>query len=341
MQTEPTNTEPRWHLYRLLSEPVRLRLLALAAEEELSVGELAELLGEPQPNVSRHAAPLRQAGILADRRDGTRTLVRLADHVAADAVIVDALSAGRQLCTADGSLARVPDVVARRDARAREFFAQPGAVEVGVSPNLPAYLHAFGGLLKERELAVDAGTGDGVLLDILAPLFERVVALDRSAVQLARAKERVAQRGYRNVELLECDIADPRVTDRVGAGADLVVAARVLHHAPRPRPAFRELAELARPGGTVLVIDYAPHDDEHFSERLADLWLGFSEAELRSFALDAGLLDVRVTELPRELFRTGPDAHLSWIIASGTRSRGSEGQTNNGARARKNGKKPS
>ena len=54
----------RWELYRLLSEPVRLRVLALAAEEELAIGELAELLGESQPNVSRHAAPLRQAGAL-------------------------------------------------------------------------------------------------------------------------------------------------------------------------------------------------------------------------------------------------------------------------------------
>jgi ArsR family transcriptional regulator len=41
----------RWELYRVLSEPVRLRLLALAAEEELTIGELADLVGESQPNV--------------------------------------------------------------------------------------------------------------------------------------------------------------------------------------------------------------------------------------------------------------------------------------------------
>ena len=48
----------RWELYRVLAEPVRLRLLALAAEEELAIGELAGLLSESQPNVSRHVAPL-------------------------------------------------------------------------------------------------------------------------------------------------------------------------------------------------------------------------------------------------------------------------------------------
>lgn len=62
---------------RAPSEPARLRLLALAAEEELGIGELAELLGESQPNVSparRHAEGL---GLLAVRREGTRAFVRV------------------------------------------------------------------------------------------------------------------------------------------------------------------------------------------------------------------------------------------------------------------------
>ena len=114
----------RWQLYRLLSDPTRLKLLALSAEEELAVGELAELLSEPQPNVSRQAQPLRQAGLLSDRKQGTRTLIRLAANAADDAVVADALAAGRKLCAADGSLARVAEVVAsvesaRQAARAR------------------------------------------------------------------------------------------------------------------------------------------------------------------------------------------------------------------------------
>ncbi len=74
----------------MLAEPLRLRLMALASDEELSIGELADVLGESQPNVSRHAAALRQAGLLADRREGTRTLVRLTPGVSADAVVADA-----------------------------------------------------------------------------------------------------------------------------------------------------------------------------------------------------------------------------------------------------------
>src|SRR5215472_8439112 len=88
----------RWELYRLLSEPVRLRLLALAAEEELAIGELAELLGESQPNVSRHAAPLKQAGLIVVRKQGQRALVKLAAEAARDPVVADALASGRALC---------------------------------------------------------------------------------------------------------------------------------------------------------------------------------------------------------------------------------------------------
>jgi ArsR family transcriptional regulator len=116
-------SDARWQLYRLLSDPVRLRLLALAHQTELAIGELAELLEQTQPNVSRHAGALRQGGLLLDRRDGTRIFVHVATRADDDPVVRDALAEGRRLADADGSLARVPEIVRRRDARTREFFA--------------------------------------------------------------------------------------------------------------------------------------------------------------------------------------------------------------------------
>ena len=113
----------RLELYKVLAEPMRLRLLALAAEEELAIGELAELLGESQPNVSRHVGSLRRLGLLAERRQGPRVMVRLDDAARADPVVADALSAGRELCEPDGTLAAVAELVRRRDSAAREFFA--------------------------------------------------------------------------------------------------------------------------------------------------------------------------------------------------------------------------
>ena len=225
----------RWELYRVLSEPARLRLLALASDEELSIGELAELLDEGQPNVSRHAAALRQAGLLRDRREGTRTLVRMPADAGRDPVVADALASGRALCQREGRLARVADVLRARDAAAHEFFARPGKTKVDAIPaEMGAYLASLALLLPRRTLAVDAGTGEGRLLDLLAPVYERVVAIDRSTEQLARARERVASRGYTNVTLVQAELDSDALRKEAGEGADAVFAVRLLHHTPQP-----------------------------------------------------------------------------------------------------------
>lgn len=306
-------TGQRWELYRLLSEPVRLRLLALAEEEELAIGELAELLGESQPNVSRHAAPLKQAGLLSVRKQGTRTLVRVAEEAAADPVVADALASGRALCDADGSLGRVADVIRARDQVAREFFSrsqdeEAAEVEISRPPLLlAAYLAALAPLLADRGLAVDAGTGDGGLLDVLAPVFERVIAIDRSEPQLERARARVGLRAYTNVELVHGELDAPNVRD-AARNADAVFAVRMLHHAPQPERVVRMLGELCRPGGSVIILDYARHDDEKMRDQ-ADLWLGFEPEELGRFARSAGLEGARVSRVPAP---RGVDGHLPW-----------------------------
>jgi DNA-binding transcriptional ArsR family regulator len=310
----------RWELYRLLSEPVRLRLLALAAEEELAIGELAELLGESQPNVSRHAAPLKQAGLLTVRKQGQRALVKMGEGAVRDAVVADAVASGRALCEADGSLARIADVIRARDAVAREFFAKvepKSEAAVGAVPaELGAYLCALAPLLGRTELAIDAGTGDGGRLEILAPVYGRVIAVDRSEAQLALARARAAARGWTNVELVHGELDGDAVAKAVGRAvgrdrADAVFAVRLLHHAPRPVDFIRQLRLLLRPGGALVVLDYGHHDDESMRSQ-ADLWLGFEPRELRALAGEAGLEDARVAPIPGALTGRGIDAHLPW-----------------------------
>ena len=173
----------RWDLYRVLSEPVRLRTLALAAAEELSIGEMAELLEESQPNVSRHVSVLRQVGLLDMRRQGTRTLVRINEAVVDDPVVADAIGTGKELCEAAGCFARMVELIKARETLSREFFTrgQASGPEEDAPPDikeLDVYLSVLAPLLPRRALALDIGTGDGRLLHVLAPLFERVVAVD-------------------------------------------------------------------------------------------------------------------------------------------------------------------
>lgn len=318
------SSDARWQLYRLLGEPLRLRLLALAHSEELSVGELAELLTESQPNVSRHAALLRQSGVLLDRREGTRVYVRVSPTAAQDPVVADALHTGRTLCERDGSLTRIAEVVRSRDHHTREFFEQPtgGTSPQELARELPAYLFALGQVMTSHGLAVDAGTGDGSLLDVLAPLFDRVVALDRSQAQLAQAHRRVTARGYSNVELLRGEIDGVEVRQTVGSGADAVVCSRVLHHSPLPRKAVGALAELTRPGGVLVLIDYLRHQDEQMRDRQADVWMGFSAEELEEFAQAAGLVEVLARQIPVGLTGGAPDSQVGWQVLTAKRPSG-------------------
>jgi DNA-binding transcriptional ArsR family regulator len=334
--------EPRWELYRLLGDPTRLRVLALCAMEELAVSELAELLGDGQPKVSRHAAALREAGLLDARRQGTWLLLRLARDAQRDPVVADALAAGQACCQADGTLGRVAEVLGARDLGTREFFARGGRpARSGPPEELGAYLRALAPLVSPRRLAVDAGTGDGALLEVLAPVFEQVIALDRSPVQLELAEARAARRAFRNVRFVRGEIDGPEVATAVaelgaggrggrgrrgpGSGADAVFAARVLHHAAVPSRAMAALARLARPrvaaerGGGVLILEYESHRDEALREQQADLWLGFAPEELVRLCAHSGLEQVEQLRLPQPWCGTGADRHLAWQLVIGWR----------------------
>lgn len=313
----------RSELFRVLADPSRMRLLALASIEELAVGELADLLGDALPKISRHAAALRDAGLLVARRQGTWTLLRTPPEALRDPVVADAVRAGLSACERSGLTARVESVVAARDARTREFFARTTPRPATQAPgDLPAHLAAIAPVLADRRLAVDVGTGDGAGLEVLAPLFGCVVAVDRSEERIAQARDRVAARGYSRVQLIAAEIdaravhdaVDRMSRDRQVRGADLVFAGRVLHHAAAPQKTMRALASLARPGGAVVVLDYDTHEDARMREEQADVWLGFSPNDLALLATEAGLERPTVERLAPGLRGDGPDRHLTWHV---------------------------
>jgi SAM-dependent methyltransferase len=301
----PAPLPTRADLFRLLGDEDRLRLLALCASEELTVGELATLLGESQPQVSRKSQPLREAGLLNARRDGTRTLLRA--EPTADPVVLAALDAGRGLCLDDGSLAQIPALLAQREEASRQFFARPpggpaanpgaGAAATAAPAWIP-FLPLLAPLLPGRTLAVDVGAGEGTLLPLLSPLFERVFAVDRSPARLARCAEHVADLRLPNVRLREGTVEEPGLVEEItrAGGADLVVLARVLHHAARPQDLVAGAARLLRPGGHIALVDHVPHDDERLRDE-GHVWLGFEPARLRDFLEAAGLAVVHTSRL--------------------------------------------
>jgi ArsR family transcriptional regulator len=249
----------RAELFRLFGDEDRLRLLALCTAEELTVGELATLLGESQPQVTRKSQALREAGLLLARRDGTRTLLR-------------------------------------SEEPSRQFFSREAGAPAGEAARAGAreawapFLPLLAPLVPGRSLAVDVGAGEGTLLPLLSPIFERVVAIDRSAARLARCAERVAALGLPNVRLREGTVDDAAVVEEIerGGGADLVVLARVLHHAARPQDLVTGAARLLRAGGHIALVDHVPHEEEGLREQ-GHVWLGFEPARLRTFLETPGL----------------------------------------------------
>jgi ArsR family transcriptional regulator len=303
----------RSELFRLFAEEGRLQVLSLCAESELSVGELSALLRDSQPQISRKVAALHQAGLLSTRRDGTRTWVKRLDND--DALVLEALAEGRRLCLKDGSLARLPKVLAAREEPGLKLFesASPSAT-VPPSPEHLAQLSALSGVLPGRALAVDAGTGDGLNLDVLAPLYQRVIAVDRSRAQLSRVLERVVSRGFTNVSLFEGSYDDAALVERVesAGGADLVFAGRTLHHASRPEAAVQAFARLLRRGGHLVVLDYLAHQDDAMRTEGGDVWMGFDPSAFEGWLASAQLSLVSSSEVPPAFHVSGPDKALDW-----------------------------
>ena len=66
-----------WDILKALSDPTRLRLLALLAREELSVAELQEILGMGQSRISSQLALLRTVNLVSDRREGKNAFYSL------------------------------------------------------------------------------------------------------------------------------------------------------------------------------------------------------------------------------------------------------------------------
>lgn len=311
----------------MLGESARVRLLALIAEEELSIGELAELLADSQSNTSRHVAQLKRAGLADVEKHGTRVHVKLDPHAKGDPVVQDAIHSG--LANLELALGvsqneireKISALLELRTAPTRAYFSTLTRKPDELGLELPAYLWAIGELCRRAllpaRLAMDVGTGSGVLVDAIAPFVEQLIAVDREPTQLAQARSRVDARGYTHVDLVESDAFDTDLRRHVlrEGGAQLVTASRVLHHASRPARALTALASLLAPGGTLMIIDYARHEDPRMQAQLADLWTGFEAEELRRFSLEAGLLQAEVLRIPQGLVSTDlVDGHLTWQV---------------------------
>lgn len=284
-------------LFRLLGDEARLRILRLLASERLNVSELTTVLGIAQSGVSRHLGLLAEAGLVLERREGAFTWFSLAP----------ALGPGNG---ALGQLLHTHFADSARDPRSREDQARLQEVlrlrkenfDVHASPDArrtgqlvpgrswAAWARALARLLPPLRVA-DLGCGEGYLTVEASRFASRVIAVDRSAEVLKRARALARRRKVDNVIWRRGEIEHVPIKD---GGVDVAVLSQALHHAADPARAVAEAARVVAPGGKVLVLDLRAHGEGWVRDRLGDRWQGFEDGALARLLKDAGLKDVRV-----------------------------------------------
>ena len=285
---------------RAAGEPTRLRILAVLARCELTVGELCKVLGQTQPRVSRHLRLLCEADLLSRHAQGTSAFYR-----------PTRTGTGRQLFDAvlplidesdpthQADLRRLASIREERAAAAAEYFEAVAADwdrmrtrHVGDEVVEAAMLEAINDMPVGQLL--DVGTGTGRVLEIFADRIDHGLGLDLSNQMLDLARSRLDQLGLRNCAVRQGNAYDLGVA---AGSVDVGVLHHVLHFLDDPAASIAEVARTLRPGGRLLIVDFGPHDEESMRADYAHHWLGFADDEVAGWCGDAGLIDVQTEHL--------------------------------------------
>lgn len=285
---------PAADIFRALADPTRLRILALLRAMELSVGELAQVLGQSQPRVSRHVRILIDAGLAERRKEGSWVFLSLGAKERVEPLF-DMLDSWTEVDGEDpwgiADAARLAAVRADRAAAAERYFAAHAkdwdeirSLHIAESEVEAAIARALGDRPVGR--LVDVGTGTGRMIELFGRDAAHALGVDRSPEMLRLARVKLAQAGLGAAELRQGDMYSLALP---AASADTVIIHQVLHYAQQPAAAVAEAARLLAPRGRMLIVDFAPHEREELRTRDAHARLGFSDESVLGYMEEAGL----------------------------------------------------
>ncbi len=286
-------------IMKALADPTRLRVMRLLGAMELAVGELAQVLGQSQPRVSRHVGILCDAGLAERRREGSWVFLRsLATGAGAEPL---GLAVDRLLAIAEREDAQFGKDCAsdRRKLAAIRSSRQEGAEQYFARHadqwDELRHLHSADRLVENRLVdalgeagvgrLLDIGTGTGRMAELFAPLADHVVALDNSLDMLRIARAKLQNLPANKIELVQGDFLDLPFNAH---SFETVVLHQVLHFAQNPAEVMAEAARVTAPGGRIAIVDFAAHDREELRTRHAHARLGFADDVMRDLMVDAG-----------------------------------------------------
>lgn len=278
--------------FQALADPTRLRIVQLLRQMELSVGELAQILGQSQPRVSRHLKVLADALVVERRKEGSWVFLTLADAAALEPLfaLVDRWADASTSAQFASDATRTEAIRAERVEAANRYFAshaemwdQIRSLHVAESEVERAIDQALG--RRPLGTLIDIGTGTGRMIELFAPRAAHAIGIDRSSDMLRVARVKLEAAGIAS-SLRQGDMYALPLAD---GSADNVVIHQVLHYAHSPASAIVEAARVLRPGGTLLVVDFAAHEREELRLRDAHIRLGFEDEAMAGWFNAAGL----------------------------------------------------
>lgn len=289
---------------KLLGHPVRLRILALLSRGELTVSELVQILELSQPRITQYMRALHDADIIERFKEGSWVFSRLRTVDPAINAIVKAVL--NQLPNSDGilqsDLRRLSEVRAKRARLVDAFFANVAkdggqlGDEYLPQRDAEAAMRAIIGP-SHIDTMIDLGTGTGRMLKIFAEQIGEGFGIDNSPNMLKIARHNLSGQDFAHIRIQQGDL---RNTQLNAGSFSLATLHQVLHYLADPAEAVLEAARLLRPGGRLLVTDFAPHNQEEFRERYAHRRLGFGDAELKQW-FDAAALRIEAAKTVKSL----------------------------------------
>jgi len=286
---------------RALSDPTRLRIVALLERDELSVNELQEITRLGQSRISTHLGLLSDCALVLSRREGKRTFYKLNPQATGTIgeFIQLAIRGARELPEYGGDQINLKRVVNRRREQAQVYFNQiAGRFDRVYGPGRS--WQAFGHLLLRilpPLVVADLGAGEGLLSELLARSCKRVIAVDNSEKIVAFGAAKAKKNGLKNLEFRQGDLQHPPID---AASVDLVILSQALHHADEPARAIRSAHKILKAGGQILILDLLKHNFDKARELYGDRWLGFAESDLHHWLEDAGFKKIEISVVARE-----------------------------------------
>jgi ArsR family transcriptional regulator len=278
---------------RAAGETTRLRLLALLADGEQSVKDLTEILGQSQPRVSRHLKLLADAGLVSRNAEGAWAYYGLAPEGAGGDLarwLIGRLSPEDADRLRDRQ--RLEAVRLNQAEQAAAYFAKVAdswdllrSLHVSEEAVEAAIVDAMQGRVVDT--LIDLGTGTGRMLELLAGHYRRGIGIDASREMIAVARAKLAQCAIGHAQVRLGDIAD---LDASAGRADVIVIHQVLHYFDDPGRVLAQARRALKPGGEMLIVDFAPHGLEFLRSHHAHRRLGLSEAQMAGWARAADLV---------------------------------------------------